>query len=186
MKLETERLILRELRKGDEEDLITGLNNLNITKWMLVVPYPYTKKDAEWWVKDCIKNYKKKDKESYPFTIELKEEGKIIGGIGLDDVNRFQGRASIGYWIAEPYWKKGYASEALNELLKFAFNKFKLRRIEANVFVGNPTSGQLLEKFGAKLEGTLRKASKCKADGKIKGDYVYGLLKEEWKPFVGG
>ena len=186
MKLETKRLILRELEQGDQKQLIEGINNLNISKWLLVVPYPYNKKDADWWIKNCIKNYKKKDKETYPLAIELKEEKKIIGGIGLDDINKFQGRASVGYWIAEPYWKKGYASEALSELLKFAFNKLKLRRIEANVFVGNPASGKLLEKFGAKLEGTLRKASKCKADGKIKEDYVYGLLKEEWKPLVGG
>lgn len=181
MKLETKRLILREWKQGDQKQEIEGINNLNVSKWLLVVPYPYTKKDADWWVNHCIEKYKKKKKEGYPFAIELKEGKKVIGGIGIDKIDKSQGKASVGYWIAEPYWKKGYGSEALRELLKFAFDKLKLRRIEAGVFAGNPSSGKLLEKFGAKLEGTKRKSRVCKADGKIKDEYIYGLLKEEWK-----
>jgi RimJ/RimL family protein N-acetyltransferase len=181
MKLETKRLILREWKKGDEKDLIEGINNLNITKWLLVVPYPYKKKDADWYINHCKEKYRKKKKEGYAFAIELKEEKKSIGGISLDHVNKEQGTGTVGYWIAEPYWQNGYGSEALNELLKFAFNKLKLRRIGASVFPGNPSSGKLLEKFGAKLEGKKRKSAKCKADGKIKDEISYGLLKEEWR-----
>ena len=75
----------------------------------------------------------------------------------------------------------GYGTEALGALLNFAFNKLKLRRVEAGVFFGNPASGKLLEKFGAKQEGLRRKSNRCKADGKIKDEIIYGLLKEEWK-----
>jgi len=56
-----------------------------------------------------------------------------------------------------------------------------LRRIEASVFVGNPSSGKLLEKFGAKQEGFRRKSKISKADGRIKDEIMYGLLKEEYK-----
>jgi RimJ/RimL family protein N-acetyltransferase len=181
MKLETKRLILREWKKGDEKQLIEGINNLNVTKWLFLVPYPYTKKDSNWWINHCSENRRKKGRDNFSLAVELKDQNKVIGGASLDDVNKFKGSATIGYWIAEPYWKKGYGSEALNELLKFAFNKLKLRRVEATIFVGNPSSGKLFEKFGAKLEGKKRKSIKCKADGKIKDEYVYGLLKEEWK-----
>lgn len=181
MKLETEKLILREWKQGDQKDSIKGLNNLNVTKWLLLVPYPYTRKDANWWIKHCIEGYNKKKREKYQFAMELKEKKEVIGGIGIDKVDKLQGKASVGYWIAEPYWNKGYGSEALNEILKFAFDKLKLRRIEAGVFAGNPSSGKLLEKFGAKLEGTKRKSCVCKADGKIKDELFYGLLKEEWR-----
>ena len=181
MKLKTKRLILREINGKDIRDIQKNINNLDVSKWLLVVPYPYTLKDARWWVDQCLKEYKSKERKKYNFGIELKEERKIIGGIGLDKVDKFQGTASVGYWLGEDYWKQRYGSEALNEILKFAFNKLKLRRVGAGVFAGNPSSGKLLEKFGAKLEGTKRKGARCKADGKIKDELIYGLLKEEWR-----
>ena|SRR3989344_1673024 len=181
MEIKTKRLILREINNKDAKDIQKNINNLNVSKWLLVVPYPYALKDAKWWIKNCQEEYKTKKRKKYNFGIELKREKRIIGAIGIDKVDEFQGTASVGYWLGEDYWGRGYGSEALNEILKFAFNKLKLRRIGAGVFAGNPSSGRLLEKFGAKLEGTKRKGAKCKADGKIKDELIYGLLKEEWK-----
>ena len=181
MKLETKRLILRDIKKKDANDILNNLNNLKISKWLMVVPYPYTKKDANWWVNDCEKKQRKKKRDSYEFCIELKSEKKIIGGIGLSKINYYHGKAMVGYWIGEDYWKNGYGFEALDAILRFAFNKLKLGRIEAGVFVGNPSSGKLLEKFRAKKEGIRRKARRCKADGKMKSEIIYGLLKKEWK-----
>jgi len=179
MKLETKRLILRPLKKSDAKDSVEGLNNLNITKWLLVVGNPYTLKDAESWIKHTQNVFGKKKKEEYPFGIELKSESKIIGGMGLDVKGDYKGK--IGYWINERYWRKGYASEALEAIIKFAFNKLKLQRLETGVFAGNPSSGKLLEKFGFKKEGYKRKSEICRADGKIKDEIRYGLLKEEWE-----
>ncbi len=181
MKLITKRLILRPFNSGDIKDIQKNINNLNVTKWLLVVPYPYRMKDAKWWVDQCKKEYKNKKRNKYNFGIELKKERKIIGGISLDHADKFQEKATVGYWLGEDYWKSGYGSEALNAILKFGFNKLKLRRIEAEVFAGNPSSGKLLEKFGAKLEGRRKKACRCRADKKIKDDLIYGLLKEEWR-----
>ena len=181
MKLETERLILRDVNKKDIKDIQKNINDLDVSKWLLVVPYPYKLKDAKWWVNHCQESYKKKKRDKYSFGIELKEEKRLIGGISLDKIDKFQNNANIGYWIGKDYWKCGYGSEALNEILKFAFNKLKLRRINAGVFVGNSSSGKLLEKFGAKLEGVKRKGVRCKANGKIGDELFYGLLKSEWR-----
>jgi len=179
MKLITERLILRPLKIFDANEIVEGLNNLNVTRWLFAVKYPYTIKDAKSWIKHTQVEFRKKKKEGYHFGIELKKEKKIIGGIGLDIKGDY--KASVGYWINERYWKNGYGSEALKLILDFAFEKLKLQRLEAGVFVGNSTSGKLLEKFGAKKEGLKRKSQKCKADGKIKDEYIYGLLKEDYK-----
>jgi len=183
IKLKTKRLILRGVgdRKSDVNDLVEGCNNLEVTKWLLMLPFPYRRKDALGWIKHCKENYKKKDKNSYEFAVELKEEGKLIGGIGLSSVKKDQGTATVGYWLNGKYHRKGYGSEALKAVLDFAFNWLKLRRIEAGVFTGNPSSAKLLEKFGAKKEGLKRKSKICKADGKIKDELFYGLLKEGWK-----
>jgi len=181
MKLFTDRLVLRDVKKSDAKDIIKNINNLKVSKWLLVVPYPYGKRDAKWWIDRCSKEQRKKNREKYNFVIEFKKEKKLIGGIGLMHIDNFQGIAEVGYWIGEDYWRKGYGTEALRGVLKFAFNKLKLRRIYADIFVGNPSSGKLLELFGFKKEGYKRKAVRCKADKKIKDVICYGLLKEGWK-----
>ncbi len=79
MKLETERLILREWSEKDVNGLIEGLNNLDVAKWLAFVPYPYTKKDAEEWIKYCVKTVMKgNDRDCYEFAIELKSEKKLL------------------------------------------------------------------------------------------------------------
>ncbi len=181
MKLTTKRLILRPLKNSDAKSIFENINDIEVTKWLLVVPYPYKLKDAKDWVKHNKEKWKKRKKENYIFGIELKKEKEVIGGISLNKVDKFQGKASVGYWLGKKYWNKGYGSEALKSILDFAFKKLKLRRIEAEVFVGNPSSGKLLEKFGVKREGLKRKACRCKADSKVKDEYIYGLLKEEYK-----
>ncbi|MDO8467842.1 MAG: GNAT family protein [Nanoarchaeota archaeon] len=179
MKLETKRLILRPLRMSDAKDIVENGNNLNISRWLLVVPYPYTLKDARSWIKHNQEKWKKKKKEDYTFGIEIKEERRIIGGGGLHHVNGHS--AEIGYWIGEKYHNKGYGSEMLNALINFAFKRLKLSRLEAGVFAGNPSSGRLLEKYGFEKEGYKRQARVCKADGKVKDEILYGLLKKEYR-----
>jgi RimJ/RimL family protein N-acetyltransferase len=181
--IETERLILRALENKDSSAIIENLNDLNVSKWLLVVPYPYTKKDSLWWINHCREQARKKpaERKDYNFGIELRETGKIIGGIGLAKLDYFQGKAEVGYWLGVKYHGQGYGSEALNALLDLAFKKLKLRRLEAGVFAGNPSSGKLLEKYGFKIEGMKRKAVRCKADGKLKDEHIYGLLRSEWR-----
>lgn len=181
MKIKTKRLILREWAQKDKKDLIEGINNLDVTKWLLVVPYPYKNKDANWWIKHCKENIKKKPRESYDLALELRENKKVIGTFSLGKVDKIQRTATLGYWLNKKYHRQGYGTEALGELIKFAFNKLKLRRLNASVFPENLSSGKLLEKFGAKKEGLKRKSKICKADGKIKDEIIYGLLKSEWK-----
>ena len=53
MKIETKRLILKEWEDKFKKDSIEGINNLNVSKWLLVVPYPYKFKDANWWINNC-------------------------------------------------------------------------------------------------------------------------------------
>ena len=179
MKLETERLILREFEKRDLNELVKNINNLQISKWLLTVAYPYTKKDGVWWVNKNLKWKKQKDREQYNFVLQLKDK-TFIGSMGFV-ISKQHKTGDIGYWLGEGYWRKGYGSEALEKILEFGFKKLKLRKIEAKVFEGNPSSGKLLENFGFKLEGRHPESVICKADGKIRTDLSYGLLKKDWE-----
>jgi RimJ/RimL family protein N-acetyltransferase len=181
MKIITPRLVLRPTTLEDIPSIVRNINNLNVSKWLLVVPHPYRAKDAKEWIKIQKEKLKKKPKTDYNFGIELKSEHAIIGGIGLHHIDKYQGTATIGYWLGQNYWRNGYGSEALENLLDLAFKKLKLRRLEAGVLVGNPSSGKLLEKYGFKQEGMKKQAIKCKATGKISNEIIYGLLRQDYR-----
>lgn len=181
MRLETNRLILRDWTLQDVNDLVEGLNDIEVAKWLAFVPHPYTTADAEKWIHYCIKSSKEeKERAAYHLAIELKSNQKVIGGISIDKINRYQGTAGGGIWMNSNYQGQGYGTEAFGRRIEFAFDELKLRRLENGYFKGNESSFKLQEKFGYKLEGIKRKAFVCMADGEIRDEYVTGLLKEEW------
>jgi len=181
MKLTTKRLILRELTMEDKESFIKNINNLKVSRYMALVPYPYTPKDFKWWFNERKVKRKKKPRTEYDFNIQLKKETGIIGAIGFDSINRFNGTATIGYWLGEDYWRQGIMSEALEKVLDFAFNKVKLRRINISASPKNKASNALIRKIGFKHEGMTRKRLRVKSTGKIHDSNIYGMLKSEWK-----
>ena len=67
----------------------------------------------------------------------------MIGQIGLH-IDKENNKAEIGYWITEPFWGKGLASEANNSILKFGFEELKINKIYATYFINNPASGKVL------------------------------------------
>ncbi len=70
--IETERLILRQWNMNDIGNIVEGLNNINVTKWLAGAPYPYTNEDAKHFVQKTI------DNDLYNFAIILKSENKAI------------------------------------------------------------------------------------------------------------
>src|SRR3989339_394111 len=129
--LRTERLILREPKLSDWKDLVEGIGNFEVAKHLVGPPYPYKKKDAEWWIKKKIKEAKEKEKTSYTFFIELKSAKKLIGVIDLMKIDRVNGLSETGSWINRKYQRRGYITEAKIAVNEFAFNKLKLRRLES-------------------------------------------------------
>lgn len=127
------------------------LNNENVSKWLLHVPFPYSLSDADEFIEKC-----KSNKADHLFAIE--KDGVLIGGIGIHI--KGEHKAEIGYWIGEEYWGKGYATEALKKVVTIAFKDLNLKRIYAGTFEDNLASEKLLLKCGFKYEGTLRKSLK--------------------------
>jgi [ribosomal protein S5]-alanine N-acetyltransferase len=183
-KLETKRLILRDLKESDKNSLQKNINNLEISKWLLVVPYPYSSKDAEWFIDKCIKDSKKEERTSYEFGIINKENNELLGIIGLTKINKFSSYGTIGYWLGEKYQRKGYMFEAGQEVIKFAFEKIGLRRLNIEVFEGNIPSENLIKKFGFEYEGTAKEKDKSKANNKIYNVKEFGMLKKNWEKSI--
>ncbi len=181
MRLETNRLVLRDWDLKDVDDLVEGLNNIEVSKWLAFVPHPYTIADAEKWIHYCSKNANnEKERSSYHLAIELKSAQKVIGGLSIDKINRYQGTAGGGIWLNARYHNLGYGTEAFGKRIEFAFDELKLRRLENGYFKENNSSFKVQEKFGYKVEGLKRKSFICMANGEIMDEYITGLLKEEW------
>jgi [ribosomal protein S5]-alanine N-acetyltransferase len=94
---------------------------------MMQMPYPYSLQMARDYIKKSKGALNKKNPNEYNLLIELKSEKKIIGGIGLADIDYFRKIAGIGYWLNEKYHKQGIMSEAVGTVLNFAFNKLAFR-----------------------------------------------------------
>ena len=180
MKLATKRLILRDLKDKDKNVLPLIVNDLEISRYLAVVPYPYKKKDAIWFVDKCKKDSKEKPRKNYEIGIELKDTSELIGVIGLNHVDLWNGRATLGYWLAKKYWRQGITYEAVQVVLGFAFNKLKLQRIDIEAAVENIPSNNLIKKFGSRFEGVAKRKHKTKATGEYRDSNLYGLLKEDW------
>jgi ribosomal-protein-alanine N-acetyltransferase len=185
MQLETKRLILRKPKMNDWKDIVEGVGEYDVAKMLLKVPYPYTKKDADDFLKRRIKKWKQKVLDDYLFLIELKSEKKVIGAIGIHRINNFSKTGETGSWINKKYWRNGYMTEAKIAVNNFAFNKLKLRRLDSPVYTDNVASNATQLKMGYKLEGLKRKVAKCLASGKIHDENIYGLLKEDWDKVKG-
>ena len=111
---------LREYKKEDADRLIRLANNKNVSKYLTpFFPFPYTKKDAHWWLETGrILN------DAINKVIEYNEE--FVGGIGIKPQKGWKSHiAEIGYWIGEEYWGNGIATDALKQMTKLALSTKK-------------------------------------------------------------
>lgn len=170
MEMKLARCTLRPWRKGDEPSLVRYANNRNVSGNLKDrFPFPYTDADAREWIEHVAGR-----EPACNFAIVV--DGTAVGGIGIElgqDV--FRRSAEIGYWLGEPFWGRGIASEALRAATDYAFATFDIIRLEAGVFGWNPASARVLEKAGYTLEGRLRQA--IVKDGRVGDRLLYGLLR---------
>jgi [ribosomal protein S5]-alanine N-acetyltransferase len=118
------------------------------------------------------------DKRGIRWGIKLKENQRIIGTVGLNGLQLKHKRAEIGYELHPYYWRMGFSSEAVKEVLRFSFNQLDLYRIGAVVYPENEASVNLLMKLGFMKEGLLR--GYINQNDTFHDTYVLSLLKPEW------
>jgi ribosomal-protein-alanine N-acetyltransferase len=119
------------------------------------------------------------EKRGIRWGIKLKENQRIIGTVGLNGLQLKNKRAELGYELHSSFWRMGYASEAIKEVLGFSFNQLDLYRIGAMVYPENEASIKLLIKLGFMKEGLLR--GYIRQNNQFHDTYVLSLLEPEWK-----
>jgi RimJ/RimL family protein N-acetyltransferase len=160
---------VRSWRTSDAEALIRHANNYKI--WLNLrdaFPHPYTRHDARAYIRSV--------RERVPeTTFAIAVDDEAIGSIGFvlrHDVERVS--AEIGYWLAEPFWGRGIASEALVAVTRHAIETHALTRVYALPFAWNAASCRVLEKAGYVLEARLRQSAI--KDGAITDQMQYAFI----------
>jgi [ribosomal protein S5]-alanine N-acetyltransferase len=149
--LETERLVLRKLDRGDLRDIIA---------WDDGPSAQDTEGQAQEFLNYCFREYR--ERGIGPWGIQLKETGAIIGNCGFPDIifNKLCGE--VNYYVASHYRGRGLAPEALRVLLEFGFREIGLTRIQARCEPDNLSSERVMQKAGMRFEGLIEYAPSSK------------------------
>lgn len=145
--LTTERLLLRAPCAQDAAAVARLADNPRVALQTARMPYPYRLSDAEAWIARAAAAA-----QEVTFLIVCGRTGEILGAAGYGVPE--EGDAEIGYWIGEPYWGRGYATEATQAVIDHAFTLSALSRLAARCRVGNSASRRVLEKCGFQYQGS--------------------------------
>ncbi len=172
--LKARRIYLRVLRPSDV--------NAAYCRWMndpLVIQYlesRFQKAD-----KTSIRNFVRSvnlDSVSCLFGIRINETHQHIGNVKLGPLDIHHRRSEIGILIGETsFWGKGYASEAISLIVKFALEDLGLHKLTAGCYAPNEGSVGLFKKCGFSVDG-IRKAH-CFYDGDFVDAIQFGLIRTD-------
>lgn len=161
--LTTERLKLRCFGLSDAITVQSLAGNYSVSKSTLNIPHPYEDGMAEEWINSHEGIWE--SKKGIVYAIALRDSNELIGAISLLDVDGSQGE--IGYWIGEPYWGKGYCTEAADALVEFSFEKLGLGTVYAEHLATNPASGKIMKKIGMRHIGSAMKKDRHNTDSRM-------------------
>ncbi len=151
--------------------LVKYADNWNIAKNLTdQFPFPYTEDSGKAFIENASKN-----SPVNIFAIDI--GGEAAGGIGIhpqEDIHR--NNAELGYWLAEPFWGRGVMTNAVIEIVGYAFKTFEIDRVFARPFGTNIASQNVLRKAGFILEGTFAKT--LFKNGEYLDELVFAIRRE--------
>ncbi len=150
----TPRLLLRPGFPEDAPALAAAIADKAIARNLVSVPWPYRMRDAEAFLASP------RDPVLPSFLIFERTQGapQLIGACGLG--RRPSGAVEMGYWIAKPFWGRGFATEACSALIRIAAT-LGLPSLEGSHFLDNPASARVLEKLGFEPVGIVAPRMSC-------------------------
>ena len=176
-RLETERLVLREIRPTDDLPALSALfSDPDVARYTDTGPFE-SQQEAEEVMEWIGGIFTQHVGMRWALTMRT-DEDEMIGTAGYNQWHQWNNSAEIGYDLKSELWGRGLMTEGLHEMLGFGFDEMALNRIEADVTVGNEASVRVLDKLGFQREGLLRQR------GFWKGGYhdllLFSLLRSDW------
>lgn len=174
--IRTERLVLRDFRRRDFDDVHAYGSDPEVARFMDWGPNtPDQTLEA---LARMIEQQSMWPRFDFGLAIEHAATGRVIGSMGLhlrDGPNR---TAEIGYCMSRDFWRQGLASEAARALIEAGFRQLKLHRIFATCDVRNAASFGLMEKLGMRREGRFAQDRQIKREWR--DTYLYAVLTSDW------
>jgi RimJ/RimL family protein N-acetyltransferase len=156
----TPRLLLRPGFPEDAPALAAAIADEAIARNLASVPWPYRMRDAEAYLaspRDPVLS-------SFLIFERTAAAPQLIGSCGLG--RRPSGAVEMGYWIAKPFWGRGFATEACSALIGIAAT-LGLSSLEGSHFLDNPASARVLEKLGFEPVGIVAPRMSCARGGEV-------------------
>jgi len=144
-RLVTERLILRAPRDQDAEPIANLADNRHVAEMLARMPHPYGVGHARAFVQ-----MERQRRAGAGYAITLIGTGTLVGCAG---VNLTERGLELGYWIGEPYWGRGFATETAHALVDIAFRETASAVLQASCRVINPASRRVIHKCGFQYAG---------------------------------
>jgi ribosomal-protein-alanine N-acetyltransferase len=175
--LETRRLILRDVRASDFDDIHEYATDPEVIRYMFWGPNTpaVTRKVLDGWLKE----QQRWPRRSVSMAAEHRADGKMIGAVRLWVTDAKAGTGELGYSFNSRYWGRGLATEAARALIAVAFERMGLRRVIATCDTRNVGSWTVMERVGMRREATFKQDLKAR-DG-WRDSYLYAVLAEEWR-----
>jgi RimJ/RimL family protein N-acetyltransferase len=166
------RLIrLRAVEESDLDWINREFWNPNVNQFMSLAWPESVHGTQGWW--EATRRH-----DPGPLVIETLSDRQPIGACSLESLDARSRSASLGIWVAEPHWERGYGTDAVRTLCRFGFREMNLQRIGLCVYETNPRARRAYEKVGFKEEGRRRRAHFV--EGRHVDVIDMGLLAEEF------
>ncbi len=168
---------LRAHRITDAEALAIAVREsvATVGRWQDWCHEGYAVSDAETWMAACRQDWLLGD--GYEMLIVDARTDEVLGGMGVNQRNRAQRFANLGYWVRESMQGKGIATRAGRIAIGFAFDAVKVARLEIVVAHDNLPSRKTAERLGGVFEGMLRNRLVIK--GKSVDAAMYSVIAED-------
>jgi len=174
--METDRLILRKISLADEEEIFSYASIPEVSKYVSWECHE-TIEDTREFINLTLERYSKD--EAGEWALVLKNTNRIIGIAGFVQYRKEHKSIEVGYVLARDYWRQGFAAEAVQRLIRFAFTEMSLNRVEAVHFPDNEASGRVMQKVGMTYEGLMRE--KVFIKGHFQDLKQYAIIKKDWQ-----
>ena len=176
-RLETERLLLRQVSHADHEDWLAVWHSPGALDYLIDFegkPESAVARDILDWAQRIVRQ-----KSGIRWAITLKPDERMIGSCGFHLYERRHRRVEIGYELHSGFWRRGIMSEAVEAVLDFCFQRLEVHRVEADVVEGNVASAALLKQAGFTLEGIWR--DRVFKRGAYHSLWQFGLLAPDYR-----
>ena len=175
--LQTPKYFVRRLQPADAPSFYEAVRASidELTYWMPWCSKDYSLADAEAWMQTTSDMWAAG--VEYPLGIFDATTGQVVGGTGVNHINRAYRIGNIGYWVSSTRTGEGIARFAAHQSAVLGFRELGLTRLEIVVLTHNKPSQRVAEAVGAKLECEAR--NRLYFQGSAHSAFVYSLVPED-------